>query len=105
MATVDHRRYSPSSDPYVHGILHHTQITPHPSSSWTPPSAYPHLIKNIESFRLKPRWLFVRIETEGGVVGWGEATLEGHTEAVQGSLKDITTRLIGWDAMNIEEVC
>ena len=33
-----------------------------------------------------------QIETEGGVVGWGEGTLEGHTEAVQGSLKDIERR-------------
>ena len=45
-----------------------------------------------------------KIETEGGVVGWGEGTLEGHTEAVQGSLKDCARRLIGWDAMNIEDV-
>jgi galactonate dehydratase len=44
------------------------------------------------SYYVRPRWLFVRIETEGGVVGWGEGTLEGHTEAVQGSLKDIARR-------------
>lgn len=43
-------------------------------------------------YYVRPRWLFVRVETEGGVVGWGEGTLEGHTEAVQGSLKDITRR-------------
>ena len=30
-------------------------------------------------FRVPPRWLFVRVETEGGLVGWGEATLEGDT--------------------------
>ena len=101
---VDHRPYSASDDPYVNGIRLHTQITPHASASWSPPAPYPHLIKKIESFRLQPRWLFVRIETEGGVVGWGEATLEGHSEAVEGSLQDITRRLIGWDAMNIEEV-
>lgn len=34
----------------------------------------------------------LQIETEGGVVGWGEGTLEGHTEAVQGSLRDIERR-------------
>lgn len=45
-----------------------------------------------------------QVETEGGVVGWGEGTLEGHTESVQGSLDDIGRRIIGWDAMNIEDV-
>ena len=34
-------------------------------------------IKSIEHFRIRPRWLFVRVETEKGIVGWGEATLEG----------------------------
>lgn len=104
MAHLDHRPYSPTSDPYRHGILQHTPITPHHTATWAPPSPYPHLIKSIETFQLLPRWLFVRIETVGGVVGWGEATLEGHTEAVAGSLVDIARRLEGWDAMNIEEV-
>jgi galactonate dehydratase len=48
--------------------------------------------------------LIGQIETEGGVVGWGEATCEGHTESVQGSLDDMARRLVGWDAMNIEDV-
>jgi len=107
MSHVDHRPYSPSQDPYIHGIQLHTPISPHQTSTWNPISSsspYPHNIKAIETFGLQPRWLFVRIETVGGVVGWGEATLEGHGEAVEGSLKDIERRLAGWDAMNIEEV-
>lgn len=34
-------------------------------------------IRSIETFYVRPRWLFVRVETEKGIVGWGEATLEG----------------------------
>ena len=34
-------------------------------------------IARIETFLVAPRWLFVRIETDSGVVGWGEATCEG----------------------------
>ena len=34
-------------------------------------------IKSIETFYVRPRWLFVKVATEKGVVGWGEATLEG----------------------------
>jgi L-alanine-DL-glutamate epimerase-like enolase superfamily enzyme len=55
-------------------------------------------IKLIEYFRVKPRWLFVKIADEDGLVGWGEGTLEGHTLAVEGALDEIIVRLIGQDA-------
>ncbi|KAF8896924.1 putative mandelate racemase/muconate lactonizing enzyme [Mucidula mucida] len=67
-------------------------------------SASADLIKNIETFYVRPRWLFVRIETEKGIVGWGEATLEGHTDAVEGAFVDIKERFIGWDSANIEDI-
>jgi len=97
--------YLPPSDnalKYAKGIQRHVPAKPH--ASLTETKSNPHLIKSVESFYVRPRWLFVRIETEGGVVGWGEGTLEGHTEAVQGSLRDIGRRLKGWDAMNIEDI-
>ncbi|KAF8635416.1 hypothetical protein AX15_000410 [Amanita polypyramis BW_CC] len=62
------------------------------------------LITKIETFRLPPRWLFVRVETSDGVVGWGEATLEGHTEAVEGAFEDLRTRFVGSDADNIQDI-
>ena len=31
----------------------------------------------LQTFRVPPRWLFVRVETEQGIVGWGESSLEG----------------------------
>jgi galactonate dehydratase len=34
-------------------------------------------IKSIDTFYVRPRWLFVRVETQKSIVGWGEATLEG----------------------------
>lgn len=37
-------------------------------------------IKSVEYFRVPPRWLFVKITDEDGGVGWGEASLEGHTQ-------------------------
>jgi galactonate dehydratase len=62
-------------------------------------------IAKIETFRVPPRWLFVRVETESGIVGWGEATLEGHSEAVEGAFEDFRERFIGWEASNIEDIC
>lgn len=39
-----------------------------------------------------------------GIVGWGEGTLEGHSEAVEGAFVDLRERFIGWDAANIEDI-
>ncbi|KZV66000.1 enolase C-terminal domain-like protein [Peniophora sp. CONT] len=61
-------------------------------------------IAKIEIFRVPPRWLFVRVETTDGIIGWGEATLEGHTEAVEGAFDDLRERFVGWDADAIENI-
>ena len=60
-------------------------------------------IAKIEHFLVPPRWLFVRVETADGAVGWGEASLEGHAEAVAGALEAVRDRLIGTDAHRIED--
>ncbi|PFH48039.1 hypothetical protein AMATHDRAFT_66331 [Amanita thiersii Skay4041] len=62
------------------------------------------LICRIEAFRVPPRWLFVRVETSDGIVGWGEATLEGHSEAVEGALEDLRTKFMSCDADNIQDI-
>ncbi|KAJ9630606.1 hypothetical protein H2203_001129 [Taxawa tesnikishii (nom. ined.)] len=61
-------------------------------------------IKDIEYFRVKPRWLFVKITDGEGNVGWGEGTLEGHTLAVEGSLDEIIVRIKGFEADDIEHI-
>lgn len=55
-------------------------------------------ITKIEYFRVPPRWLFVKITDANGNYGWGEASLEGHTEAVEGCLEAFAVRLGGMDA-------
>lgn len=61
-------------------------------------------IAKIETFLVPPRWLFVRIEDEDGAVGWGEASLEGHAEAVVGAIEALKDRFIGHDADRIEDM-
>ena len=46
----------------------------------------------------------MRVETEQGIVGWGEGTLEGHTEAIEGAYKDLAERFIGWDSDQIQNI-
>ncbi len=55
-------------------------------------------IATMEYFRVPPRWLFVKITDEDGHVGWGEASLEGHTQAVEGCLDGWFDRYKGMDA-------
>jgi galactonate dehydratase len=55
-------------------------------------------IKTLERFRVKPRWIFVKITDEEGKVGWGEGTLEGHDLAVEGAIDEIIVRIIGLEA-------
>jgi L-alanine-DL-glutamate epimerase-like enolase superfamily enzyme len=37
----------------------------------------------LETFLIEPRWLFLRMETDEGIVGWGGPVVEGraHTAA------------------------
>src|SRR5690349_20768482 len=61
-------------------------------------------ITRIETFTVPPRWLFIRIETDDGGIGWGEGGLEGHIEAVEGAYASLRERFIGQDADQIEDV-
>jgi galactonate dehydratase len=67
--------------------------------------ALPELkIARIETFLVPPRWVFVRVETEDGATGWGEASLEGHGEAVLGAFEALRDRFIGHDGRRIEDI-
>ncbi len=47
-------------------------------------------------------WLFVKIETDEGVYGWGEGSLEGQEKAVAAAILDLSPRIIGQDPGPIE---
>jgi galactonate dehydratase len=60
-------------------------------------------IARIEAFKVPPRWVFIRVESDEGAVGWGEASLEGHAEAIEGAVAALTDRLVGADPFRIED--
>ncbi|MEX2260955.1 MAG: galactonate dehydratase [Bryobacteraceae bacterium] len=47
-------------------------------------------------------YVFVKLETDAGVVGWGEGTLEGKAAAVIACVNDFREFLIGSDPMQVE---
>ncbi|MEM7797734.1 MAG: galactonate dehydratase [Chloroflexota bacterium] len=61
-------------------------------------------LAQIETFLVRPRWLFVRLEADSGDVGWGEASLEGYGEAVVGAFEALKDRFIGQDPRQIEDI-
>ncbi|GAB2965576.1 galactonate dehydratase [Streptomyces pseudoechinosporeus] len=60
-------------------------------------------IVKIETFRVPPRWLFLRIETDEGIVGWGEPIVEGRAETVAAAVAELSDLLIGTDPRRIED--
>jgi len=60
-------------------------------------------IARLETFLVPPRWLFLRIETDDGLVGWGEPVVEGRAETVRAAVGELGETLIGADPLRIED--
>jgi galactonate dehydratase len=60
-------------------------------------------ITSYELFKVPPRWLFLKIDTDEGIVGWGEPVIEGKAETVAAAVKELMENLIGKDPMRIED--
>ena len=52
-------------------------------------------ISAVNVYFVRPRWGFVEIVTDGGLVGWGEAVLEGHAKAVLACVEEYRDYLVG----------
>lgn len=61
------------------------------------------IIEKIELFKVPPRWLFLKITTNDGVVGWGEPVIEGKADTVAACVNELEEYLIGKPAKNIED--
>lgn len=60
-------------------------------------------ITRLTTFLVPPRWCFLKIETDEGIVGWGEPVLEGRAETVAAAVAELADYLIGKDPRNIED--
>lgn len=49
-------------------------------------------------------YVFVKLETSAGVVGWGEGTLEGKAGAVMACIDDFREFVVGADPMQVEHI-
>lgn len=60
-------------------------------------------ITDITTFLVPPRWLFLRIETNEGITGWGEPVVEGKAGTVATAVTELSELLIGEDPLRIED--
>ncbi len=61
-------------------------------------------IRSVDAFQVAPRWTFVRVETDDGLVGWGESIVARRPRAVLGALSDLTEVVRGQDPRSIEDL-
>jgi galactonate dehydratase len=61
-------------------------------------------ITDYELFSVPPRWLFLRVETSDGRVGWGEPVVEGRARTVRTAVEELfESHLLGADPGPIED--
>ena len=61
----------------------------------------PIKITRLETFLVQPRWLFLKVHTNAGIVGLGEPVVEGRALTVQTAIKEIEPYLIGKDPRQV----
>lgn len=60
-------------------------------------------ITKITTYIVPPRWLFLKIETDEGIFGWGEPVVEGRAHTVAAAVDELSDYLIGQDPLQIEK--
>jgi galactonate dehydratase len=58
-------------------------------------------ITRLETFLVKPRWLFLKVHTDAGVVGLGEPVTEGRARTCAEAIREMEPYLIGKDPRDI----
>ena len=61
-------------------------------------------ITKMTTFAVPPRWLFLKIETDDGIVGWGEPVIEGRAATVAAAVEELSDYVVGHDPRNIEDI-
>jgi galactonate dehydratase len=60
-------------------------------------------ITAFKTFRVAPRWMFLKLETDEGLVGWGEPVIEGRAKTVEAAVHELCATLVGRDPARIND--
>jgi len=61
-------------------------------------------ITRLTTFVVPPRWLFLRIDTDQGICGWGEPIVEGRAHTIAAAVDELSDYLVGKDPRHIEDL-
>ena len=61
-------------------------------------------ITKLTTYRVPPRWMFLKIETDEGVSGWGEPVIEGRARTVQAAVDELAEYVVGQDPSRINDI-
>lgn len=61
-------------------------------------------IVRLSTYHAAPRWLFLKIETDEGITGWGEPVIEGRARTVEAAVHELSEYLIGQDPSRINDI-
>jgi galactonate dehydratase len=61
-------------------------------------------ITKLTTYRIPPRWMLLKIETDEGIVGWGEPVIEGKARSVETAVEEFGHYLIGQDPRRINDL-
>ena len=61
-------------------------------------------ITRLTTWHAPPRWLFLRIETDEGISGWGEPVIEGRAATVETAVHELGELLVGRDPAHINDL-
>ena len=60
-------------------------------------------IYTLDAFRTN--WAFIKVETDEGLYGWGEASLGTNEKALEGMVEDLKRLVVGRNPLEIEKMC
>ena len=55
-------------------------------------------------YKIPPRWVFLEVQTDEGIVGWGEPAVEGRADTVITAVKELEPIFIGSDPTKINDL-
>ncbi len=61
-------------------------------------------VERLDLFQVPPRWLFLKLTTADGTVGWGEPVVEGRADTVAAAVEELTDYVEGHPSNRIEDL-
>lgn len=86
------KRRRKTTEPYTQ-----KDLAPRPAARWKPKLR----ITRLETILVQPRWLFLKVYTDEGIIGLGEPLLEGRAKTCIAAVEEIAPYLVGQDPRHV----